>query len=494
MSIQNFEILSKIGKGSFGNVYKVRRRKDGQIYAMKKVNITTLSQKEINNALNEIRIIASIKSPYIISYKESFYSYEANSLYMITEYFDDGDLEKKIKCFSKSNLSFSEAEIWNLFSQIVKGVKSLHDNKIMHRDLKSANVFLMKNNRCKIGDMNVSKLNKEGIANTRTGTPYYASPEIWKEMSYGFKSDIWALGCVLYEMCMLTPPFTGKTVEEVFSKICKGLYKPLHSRFSNYMKIMIGALLRIEPHMRPDIESVYKWINSSCIRSLTGDYSKETSVGDFNLIDTLRFSSAFNINEVLPKPRYDITTKRNVKSACGVKKKKEISPKCSEITKNPNQKRNNKKKILLPINTSLSNNHSKKKYFSQNQSPPAVPSTQNTQSIQNKQSIDYTLITSNNRLTRNVSYYKHLQMSPTTTTNITNISTTSNKSTNPLDGIQLKESDAVKSINLLRHRKIHKRILSAIPTDTSISPHHKLILPMVPTRNIIPHVIPEIND
>ena len=75
-----------------------------------------------------------------------------------------------------------------------------------------------------------------------------------------------------------------------------------------------------------------------------------------------------------------------------------------------------------------------------------------------------------------------------------NISTTSNKSTNPLDGIQLKESDAVKSINLLRHRKIHKRILSAIPTDTSISPHHKLILPMVPTRNIIPHVIPEIND
>ena len=92
--------------------------------------------------------------------------------------------------------------------QIVAGLKALHDMKIMHRDIKSANIFMNKDGTCKLGDMNVSKsADKNGLNYTQTGTPYYASPEVWRDEPYDFKSDIWSLGCVLYEMITLKPPF-----------------------------------------------------------------------------------------------------------------------------------------------------------------------------------------------------------------------------------------------------------------------------------------------
>lgn len=88
------------------------------------------------------------------------------------------------------------------------GLKALHDLNIMHRDIKSANVFLNKDGSAKIGDMNVSKVaSREGLNYTQTGTPYYASPEVWRDEPYTFVSDIWSLGCVLYETLTLKPPF-----------------------------------------------------------------------------------------------------------------------------------------------------------------------------------------------------------------------------------------------------------------------------------------------
>ena len=92
--------------------------------------------------------------------------------------------------------------------QMVYGLRSLHDLGIIHRDLKTANVFISKNGLVKLGDMNVSKsADKNGLNYTQTGTPYYASPEVWRDEPYDFKSDIWSLGCVLYEMITLKPPF-----------------------------------------------------------------------------------------------------------------------------------------------------------------------------------------------------------------------------------------------------------------------------------------------
>lgn len=113
------------------------------------------------------------------------------------EHADGGDLLAKIKQHQKLGTKFEEADIWAIFIQVLQGLKLLHDMKILHRDIKSANVFLFKSGEAKLGDLNVSKMVKS-MCQTQTGTPYYASPEIWKDQPYDKKSDIWSLGCVLY--------------------------------------------------------------------------------------------------------------------------------------------------------------------------------------------------------------------------------------------------------------------------------------------------------
>lgn len=123
------------------------------------------------------------------------------------EYADGGDLYNKIINFKKRGQTMPEKEVWKYFIQIIKGLQTLHDLKIVHRDIKSANIFLTKDGIIKLGDLNVSKVAKKGLLCTQTGTPYYASPEVWKDKPYDLKSDIWSIGCVLYEMCTTNPPF-----------------------------------------------------------------------------------------------------------------------------------------------------------------------------------------------------------------------------------------------------------------------------------------------
>jgi NIMA (never in mitosis gene a)-related kinase len=123
----------------------------------------------------------------------------------------------------------------------------------MHRDLKSANVFLNKDGSAKLGDMNVSKLtDMKGLNYTQTGTPYYASPEVWKDHPYSVKSDIWSLGCVLYEMITLKPPFRANNMEGLFKKVSKGLYQPIPKTYSTDLSNLVKVLLKANPDKRPN--------------------------------------------------------------------------------------------------------------------------------------------------------------------------------------------------------------------------------------------------
>lgn len=125
----------------------------------------------------------------------------------------------------------------------------LHDLKILHRDIKSANVFLNKNGMVKLGDLNVSKTSKS-LGNTQTGTPYYASPEIWKDEPYDKKSDIWSLGCVLYQMIALKPPFRANDMEGLYRKVIRGFYTRLPPQYSSDLNIVLKMLLQVTPHLR----------------------------------------------------------------------------------------------------------------------------------------------------------------------------------------------------------------------------------------------------
>jgi NIMA (never in mitosis gene a)-related kinase len=134
---------------------------------------------------------------------------------------------------------------------MAQGLKCLHEKKILHRDLKCANVFITADGIYKLGDLNVSKVLKKDMAETQTGTPYYASPEVWKDKPYGPKSDMWSLGCVLYEMTALKPPFTAYDLQGLYKKVCIGVFDRIPLFYSNELASVIGLLLRIDPTKRP---------------------------------------------------------------------------------------------------------------------------------------------------------------------------------------------------------------------------------------------------
>jgi serine/threonine protein kinase len=259
-SLKDFEIIEEIGKGAFGYVYKAKRVKDGEIYALKKVFMNKLKPKEKENSLNEIRILASITHNNVISYKEAFYDNASFSICIVMEFAENGDLERKISQNIKNKTFMSESDVVSFFVQIVLGLKALHDKKILHRDIKAANIFIFKNDVVKIGDLNVSKVNKNGLVHTQTGTPYYASPEVWNDKPYDSKSDIWSLGCLLYEMCCLKAPFRGTTMKGVYEKVMKGVYSPIPSFYSTALSNLISNMLSQKPISRPSCDQILAYI------------------------------------------------------------------------------------------------------------------------------------------------------------------------------------------------------------------------------------------
>ena len=256
--MEGFEILEKLGDGAYSVVYKVRRKEDSKIYALKKVRLQNLSEKEKENSLNEVRILASVKSTFVIAYKEAFIDEKDQSLCIVMEYADKGDLYQKICQFKKIGCLIEEVDVWRIFIQMVKGLKALHDLKILHRDLKSANIFLFSDGSAKIGDLNVSKVAYKGLGYTQTGTPYYASPEVWRDEPYDIKSDIWSLACVTYEMLALHPPFRAENMEKLYKKVVNCQYGKISERYSNDICEIIKLLLKVKSKDRPTCGQILK--------------------------------------------------------------------------------------------------------------------------------------------------------------------------------------------------------------------------------------------
>lgn len=157
-----------------------------------------MREKEKENALNEVRILASITHPNIVNYRDAFFDDRTQTLCVVMELADAGDIQKKVNDHTRHGTHFNEAEVWQALIQMTRGLKALHEINILHRDLKCANVFCTSDRRYKLGDLNVSKVAKRGMARTQTGTPYYTSPEVWNDRPYDAKCDVWSLGCVVY--------------------------------------------------------------------------------------------------------------------------------------------------------------------------------------------------------------------------------------------------------------------------------------------------------
>jgi NIMA (never in mitosis gene a)-related kinase len=351
--MNGFELISKLGDGSYSVVYKVKRKADSKIYALKKVKLKNLSEKEKLNALNEVRILASIKSAFVISYKEAFIDETDPSLCIVMEYADKGDLHQKISYFKKMRYYFEEIDVWRIFIQMTRGLKTLHDLKILHRDLKSANIFLFSDGSAKIGDLNVSKVAKKGLGYTQTGTPYYASPEVWRDEPYDSKSDIWSLACVTYEMLTLHPPFRAESMDGLYEKVIKGKYPKINDRYSSDISDLLSSLFRVESKQRPSCSDILK--NPIVVKRL--EFFKSNSRNDTidlinmdesTLLKTIRIpKNLLFLSNKLPKANYDTPTDPNISTAENTK----------PIQNNLTTNNNSNNTLVLPTLNKINNRY-----------------------------------------------------------------------------------------------------------------------------------------
>ncbi|XP_040336111.1 serine/threonine-protein kinase Nek11 isoform X1 [Herpailurus yagouaroundi] len=257
---RRYVVQQKLGSGSFGTVYLVsdKKAKQGEeLKVLKEISVGELNPNETVQANLEAQLLSKLDHPAIVKFHASFV--EQDNFCIITEYCEGRDLDCKIQEYKEAGKSFPESQIIEWFIQLLLGVDYMHERKILHRDLKSKNIFL-KNNLLKIGDFGVSRLlmGSCDLATTLTGTPHYMSPEALKHQGYNTKSDIWSLACILYEMCCMNHAFTGSNFLSIVLKIVEGDTPSLPQRYPRELNTIMERMLNKSPSLRPSAIEILK--------------------------------------------------------------------------------------------------------------------------------------------------------------------------------------------------------------------------------------------
>ncbi|VDM41838.1 unnamed protein product [Toxocara canis] len=278
-----YDRIRVVGRGSFGMAILYRRKDDDSLVILKEINMLELTTQERQLALNEVSLLSKLDHPHIISYYDSF---EENGILMIEmEYAEGGTLAQLL---ARQEVLLEEVEVMRMFEQMLSAVSYLHDNNILHRDLKTANIFLTKDNDVKVGDFGISRMmgteTRMQGAQTVVGTPYYISPEMCEGKPYNEKSDIWALGCILYEMACLQKTFEGTNLPALIKKIVKGEYDQVRGPYSQELKLLVREMLKLDPDQRPTAKDVLDIVrrnrsNGRKRRNVTGDAENQSDEG-----------------------------------------------------------------------------------------------------------------------------------------------------------------------------------------------------------------------
>lgn len=248
--MEKFKKVRNIGKGNMGTCALALNSADGKYYVVKQVDMSRLSAKEREQGLNEAKVLSSLRHPNIINYIDSFLARRSDHLCIVMEFADNGDLASHIS--KRNGELFPENHVLDWFIQLALSLHYVHQRHILHRDVKTPNVFLTKENVVKLGDFGIARTLSGTFDQARTfvGTPYYLSPELIMEHPYDHRSDVWALGVVLYELLTLRQPFHASDMRGLMQRILKVQYDPISSRYSTEMRNLVPRLLVREPSQR----------------------------------------------------------------------------------------------------------------------------------------------------------------------------------------------------------------------------------------------------
>ena len=257
--LKKYKRLKYLGKGSYGAAILVELRSDPkQKFVIKEIVIGHLKEDEQAAARKEAEVLHQMQHSNITMYVESFV--ENSKLYIVMEHADGGDLATMIAKRKKTNTRWSENEIMRIFVQICLALKHVHEHNILHRDLKSQNIFLTSKGLVKLGDFGIAKVldSTEDQARTQIGTPYYLSPEICESLPYGRQSDIWSLGVVLFELLTFELPFQAQSLPALIRRICSQdpAFDKIHSSYGSNILGLVRKLLKRNPSDRPTLQQV----------------------------------------------------------------------------------------------------------------------------------------------------------------------------------------------------------------------------------------------
>lgn len=224
------------------------------------------------------------------------------------EYCGCGDLAQKVERYKRRRQYIDEDVIWRYVIQCLKALEHLHEKNICHRDIKVANCFLGEDGSVKVGDMNVSKRLKKGQLQTQIGTPYYMSPEIWNNRPYDATSDIWSLGCMIYELCALRPPFMGNSFPELKRAVVAGKYPAMPKKYSESLQRVVANMLKLNSRERSSASALLKSPDVSVklhLDEIVGVMQRNNIFNAPSMMETIKVPQNLQrLQGALPKPCY----------------------------------------------------------------------------------------------------------------------------------------------------------------------------------------------